>query len=394
MITQFRVRNFKALRDVTLDLTPIHVLIGPNDSGKTSILQAIEALSRSVDYPLAQAFTGAWEGRDLVWRHLGVNVVLSAAVATETGQCRYEFDCDFSPSGNDVMVRNERLNAPPNVYVLTDHPSPTTFMKRYAGGRQQPPKLPEDAVPLVDCIYSAVRGVHAYRWTPSMLALPVAIDASRESHLEESGFGLAQLLDEIMNFDRSAFASLEEKFFSIFKQYDAIRLLVTSKAFGADDAGFSGAVRLRTAAGKKIVMRRTDGTEVAASQLSDGTLIVLAYLAVLYSPRPPSFLLIEEPENGIHPARLDDVIKILRGLVKEQGKTQVILTTHSSYVVDQFAPEEVTLCRMGDDGAVSVRRLSDSPIVQKQKDYFSLGEIWIGEGDEDLSKSTRDAPTS
>jgi AAA15 family ATPase/GTPase len=40
MITRFRVRNYKALRDVTLDLTPIHVLIGPNDSGKTSILEA------------------------------------------------------------------------------------------------------------------------------------------------------------------------------------------------------------------------------------------------------------------------------------------------------------------------------------------------------------------
>ena len=37
MIKQIRIQNYKALRDVTLDLTPIHVLIGPNDSGKTSI---------------------------------------------------------------------------------------------------------------------------------------------------------------------------------------------------------------------------------------------------------------------------------------------------------------------------------------------------------------------
>ncbi|MHB1767925.1 MAG: AAA family ATPase [Phycisphaerae bacterium] len=41
MIMQFHVKNYKALRDVTLPLTQIHVLIGPNDSGKTSILEAL-----------------------------------------------------------------------------------------------------------------------------------------------------------------------------------------------------------------------------------------------------------------------------------------------------------------------------------------------------------------
>lgn len=41
MITPFRVQNYKALRDVTLNLTPIHLLIGPNDSVKTSLLEAM-----------------------------------------------------------------------------------------------------------------------------------------------------------------------------------------------------------------------------------------------------------------------------------------------------------------------------------------------------------------
>src|SRR5437016_3939893 len=68
MITQFRIQNYKALRDVTLDLTPIHVLIGPNDSGKTSILEAIAAMCRSVDHILGEAFAGSWDGHQLVWR--------------------------------------------------------------------------------------------------------------------------------------------------------------------------------------------------------------------------------------------------------------------------------------------------------------------------------------
>lgn len=54
MIKRFQVRNYEALRGVAVDMTPIQVLIGPNDSGKTSILEAIAALCRSVDYALDQ----------------------------------------------------------------------------------------------------------------------------------------------------------------------------------------------------------------------------------------------------------------------------------------------------------------------------------------------------
>ncbi|MBC8117623.1 MAG: AAA family ATPase, partial [Candidatus Saccharimonas sp.] len=68
MIKQFRVQNYKALRNVTLNLTPLHVLIGPNDSGKSSMLEAIAAVCRSVDHPLADAFLGYWDGHSLVTR--------------------------------------------------------------------------------------------------------------------------------------------------------------------------------------------------------------------------------------------------------------------------------------------------------------------------------------
>ncbi|MGE5297452.1 MAG: AAA family ATPase, partial [Solirubrobacterales bacterium] len=67
MIKRLKVKNFKALRDVEIELTPIHVLIGPNDSGKTSILDALAALCRSVDHNLADAFPGSWRDRELVW---------------------------------------------------------------------------------------------------------------------------------------------------------------------------------------------------------------------------------------------------------------------------------------------------------------------------------------
>ena len=49
MIDQLHIENYKALRDVQIDLTPIHVLIGPNDSGKTSILESLSVVYRSLE---------------------------------------------------------------------------------------------------------------------------------------------------------------------------------------------------------------------------------------------------------------------------------------------------------------------------------------------------------
>ena len=145
---------------------------------------------------------------------------------------------------------------------------------------------------------------------------------------------------------------------------------------------------LQQAEGKGIYIEFVGGGQlVPASQLSDGMLLVLAYLTVLHLPEPPRLLLVEEPENGIHPARLQDVLTILRDLVKEQTHSQVILTTHSPYIVDLFEPDEVTLCQQGEDGSVSVSRLSKSQAVRKQLDVFTLGEIWTAEGDEALARS-------
>ena len=84
---------------------------------------------------------------------------------------------------------------------------------------------------------------------------------------------------------------------------------------------------------------------------------------------------------------MQDVLTILRDLVSEQSHTQIILTTHSPYVVDLFHPEEVTLCQKHEDGSVNVRRLSESKVVREQLDMFTLGEIWTAEGDESLAES-------
>ena len=71
MIKQFSVKNYKVLESVSIPLTPIHVVIGQNDSGKTSLLEAIHAFCSSTQGPLVDAFPGMWTGRELV--HFGAD---------------------------------------------------------------------------------------------------------------------------------------------------------------------------------------------------------------------------------------------------------------------------------------------------------------------------------
>ncbi len=385
MITKFQVRNFKALRDVTLDLTPVHVLIGPNDTGKTSILQAIEALCRSVDHPLSHAFTGSWEGNALVWRgNPKLTIAMTASISNKGVPFDYELDCRFAPNGEQVTVWLETCTLPqrtkPMEFGDKDHEQSGVYLACFAG------QITSDRHwRYVTAVSDALTGVQYYRWIPSLLALPVAPDSQVRYRMAPSGFGLARCLDDILGYDRERFSALEKRFTQIFPEVKSIMLkpeMAYQEAYNPEQIDM-----LSKGHGKGLYFKFVDdGPEVSASQVSDGLLLVLAYLAVLYLPEPPRVLLIEEPENGIHPKRLQDVLKILRELVAEQSHVQVILTTHSPYVVDLFEPNEVTLCRKDNDGSISVRRLSDSKAVREQLDIFTLGEIWTGEGDDALAE--------
>jgi predicted ATPase len=237
-------------------------------------------------------------------------------------------------------------------------------------------------------VHELLECVHYYRWNPQFLALPVAPDANRRFRMESNGFGLALCLDEIMGYDREQFAKLEKRFTEIFPHINSI-VLQQESAYRAPVDNPEQVTILQRTDGKGLYFRLNNGHQlIPASQASDGTLLVLAYLAVLYLPKPPRVLLVEEPENGIHPKRLHDILTILRELTHEQSHTQILLTTHSPYVVDLFEPEEVTLCTKLDSGEVKTTRLSESPTIRKQIDVFTLGEIWTAEDDETIADTT------
>ena len=385
MISRFRVQNYKALRDVTVDLSPVHVLIGPNDSGKTSILEAIAALSRSMDSPLAQAFAGNWSGRQLVWRsEPDLPVILEAEVTVSGESLTYELQVGFHEQGRQAIRQSEAITSPGRKrFELPPHDT------SYAALAQIEPLAKQlgNMLPLTRKIKEALRGVHYYRWNPRFLSLPSAPDLARQFRMDTTGFGLALVLDDILGYDRDRFIALEGRFRQVFPEIRSIKLL-REQGYKAPIDPARPIPLLQMGEGKGLHFEFASGGRILpASQVSDGVLLILAYITVLHLPEPPRLLLVEEPENGIHPKRLEDVLGLLRELVTEQRQTQVLMTTHSPYVVDLFKPEEVSLCSRNDNGATVARSLSQSSTVRDQLDIFSLGEIWTSEGEDRLMKS-------
>ncbi len=388
MITRLRVKNFKALRDVDIALTPIHVLIGPNDSGKTSILDALAALCRSVDHDLADAFPGSWKGAELVWN--GQHAV-PVSIAVDFGNdaiTAYAMDVRFAVRGKQAEIVEETIQKGKVSGSFRGPLAPGTFaVSTRVRYESEGPGFADLHSGDWRAVKNLLERVHYYRWDPAFLALPVAPDLKRSFRMESNGFGLALCLDEILNFDRDRFIQLEKRFTGVFPHITSIKL-IQEMAYRAPVDAPDQVTILQKTDGKGLYFQlSTTDHLVPASHVSDGTLLVLAYLAILYLPQAPRVLLLEEPENGIHPKRLRDVLTILRELVGEQSHTQVVLTTHSPYALDLFKPEEVTLCTMQDNGEVKTTRLSDSPAVTSQMDVFTLGEIWTAEGDDAIAQA-------
>ncbi|MDR1740311.1 MAG: AAA family ATPase [Synergistaceae bacterium] len=118
-------------------------------------------------------------------------------------------------------------------------------------------------------------------------------------------------------------------------------------------------------------------------QMSDGTLKVFAYLLLLADPTPPPLLCIEEPENGLYHKLLTVLAQEFRDYVgKGKAASQVFVTTHQPYFVDALSPEEVWVLEKGADGLAHVKRADSDPTVatRPSRHWPRRGCRWAGFG--------------
>ncbi len=137
--------------------------------------------------------------------------------------------------------------------------------------------------------------------------------------------------------------------------------------------GFEDLVVVPEGGRLQLYLQERSGS-IPARRLSDGTLRYLCLLAILLDPQPPPIVVIEEPELGLHPDVLPGLADLL---VAASERTQLILTTHSTQLVDALTehPEAVLICEKGPEGT-TVRRLSWDDVGEEALD-IGLGQLWL-----------------
>ncbi|MEK7275040.1 MAG: AAA family ATPase [Candidatus Desantisbacteria bacterium] len=115
--------------------------------------------------------------------------------------------------------------------------------------------------------------------------------------------------------------------------------------------------------------------------MSDGTLKVFAYLLLLEYPAPPSFICIEEPENGLYHKLLEALAQEFRShATGKKNAPQIFVTTHQPYFVDALAPKEVWILEKVAKGYSTVRRDSDLEDVKNLvAEGLPLGGLWYSD---------------
>ncbi|MCI0388321.1 MAG: ATP-binding protein [Acidobacteria bacterium] len=85
--------------------------------------------------------------------------------------------------------------------------------------------------------------------------------------------------------------------------------------------------------GFELTFNTTGAQNVPAHAMSEGTLLVLGLLALLYSPDSPQTILLDDIEQGLHPLAQRELMQALKKFAAEHDR-QIILTSHSPYIVD------------------------------------------------------------
>ncbi|WP_333616357.1 AAA family ATPase, partial [Bacteroides pyogenes] len=108
-----------------------------------------------------------------------------------------------------------------------------------------------------------------------------------------------------------------------------------------------------------------------AYQLSDGTLRFICLATLLLQPNLPKTVIIDEPELGLHPVAINKLAALIK---KASGEAQIIISTQSVSLVDNFGPEDIIVVDRKDNATVFSR--FDSEDLAHWMENYSLGEIW------------------
>jgi predicted ATPase len=376
---------------VEIALEPLNVLIGPNASGKSNLIESIALLSATPKDLTAPIREGGGIGE---WLWKGEKAIptakVEATVVYPDGIMPLRYRLCMTIVGQrleivDESVENERSSKPaetdvyffyrfqggnPALNVRTaigSHARAGTGEGRIRRHLRREDLSPEQSVlsqrkdpdqyPEITYLGNQFANMRLYReWNLGRYTaprMPQKADLPDDFLLEDAS-NLGLVLNDLQNRLGTRRVLLEK-----FRQfYEAIED-ITTKVQG-------GTVQI-------FVHEKGLNQPIPATRLSDGTLRYLCLLTLLCHPTPPPLLCIEEPELGLHPDILTTVAELL---VEASQRTQLIVTTHSDALVSALTdtPESVLVFEHDETGT-HLRRL-EAARLKEWLEKYSLGELW------------------
>jgi len=331
LITEIEVKNFKTLRDVKIPLSPgITVMVGANNSGKSNALAVLKLL-REAERQTPNMAMAALGGEESILSRDAADVMrVSASVFLEGYTLKRHLTC----TRGQAMVSGGE--SPGDLAAMGDR----QFLGRLKG----------ELAHLINAI-----SVHDL----SVAALRAPAIIQRGAVLGPDGRDVAAVLDNMAGEAPSLRDAIDE---TVRRAAHEVKRIVT---------------RPGPQPGTKVLgIEERDGRVYGAEDMSDGLLLFIGLAAAAQLKADTrGVLAIEEPERGIHPRRLRDLVDHLLLLTK--SGMQVVLTTHSPTLLDEFrdSPDSVLIFDRDEQGT-HVTRLSDRPDWAKELKGAPLGELW------------------
>ncbi len=125
------------------------------------------------------------------------------------------------------------------------------------------------------------------------------------------------------------------------------------------------------------------GVSVKATHLSDGVLRMIAILALAETPKSTGIILLEEIENGINPHIAKLLSQDLKNIPEKKNR-QIVVTTHSSVLLDYFPEEAVIFIWRDENGKVHGNDMFAGEEIRESLEYMYPGEVWLNMDQEEI----------
>ncbi len=389
MIERVSFHEFKSLHQVSIDLGRFVVIVGPNGSGKTSILDGLLYLARATTSPLDNVMSGVYEPANLERRGASSPMAIEMAGHFEGNAAEVRIapmSQDDKPefgvhrrwgkyvSTNDQHGVEKTRTAPPksSKYRL---PPPRKGKAPYYGR--------EDAA--MKKLAESVGAVRKLRLDVERLAAPSYSDEETPT-MHTNGEGLAMVLADLAGRSPETFQNIQDAVRAVVPTLERIRtqrarvLKRESQEIRIDDKPILHEVE-RSIWGQQILLDFKGAPNIPAPLSSEGTLLVIGLLTALWSNPRPRLLLLDDIDKALHPRAQAELVAQLRKVLALDANLQIIATSHSPYLLDHFEPQEVLVTALDDDGSTVCASLTEHPDFARWKDNTRTGELWsfVGE---------------